>query len=261
MANRLRGSFLRRIRVPSAAIAIVIVGLFTTRAARARETEDYTGWRRSERPFESPQRFALELRFGPYRPRIDEQWPAERPYYNAFGDDDRLFIGLEFDWQLFRIPKVGTIGPGLGWQYTHMSARAKLPSGEDSAEDTNLSIMPMYAVGVLRVDVLARETAIPLVGYGKAGLGYGLWWTSNDIATQGKGHTWGTHFALGGMLLLDAFDQHAAVQLDNEWGINNTYFYFEWMFANLDGFGRTSDASVLAIGTSTWVIGLALELR
>jgi hypothetical protein len=253
MAYRLR-SFL----LPP--VAIAIVALFATREVRARDTEDYGAWRRAERPFESPQRFALEFRLGPYRPKIDEQWPATRPYATAFGDDNRLFIGLEFDWQILRIPKVGTIGPGLGWQYTHMSARAKLESGEDSAEDTNLAIMPMYAVGVLRVDVLARETAIPLVGYGKAGLGYGLWWTSNDIQTQSKGHTWGTHFALGGMLLLDAFDQHAAVQLDNEWGINNTYFFFEWMFANLDGFGRTSDASVLAIGTSTWVLGLALEM-
>jgi len=260
MANRLGPAFLR---IPSScapAAAIILGGLLTTRVAQARDNEDFEAWRRAERPMESPQRFAFELRFGPYRPRIDEQWPDRKPYETVFGTDDRLFIGLEFDWQLLRIPKIGTIGPGLGWQYTHMSARAKLESGEDSAEDSNLTIMPMYAVGVLRLDVLARETAIPLVAYGKAGLGYGIWWTSNDLGTQTKGHTWGTHFAVGGMLLLDTFDQHAAIQLDNEWGINNTYVFFEWMFANLDGFGRTSDPSVLAVGTSTWVIGLALEL-
>ncbi len=161
-----------------------------------------------------------------------------------------------------RIPKLGTVGAGLGWGYTRSSANARFRAAPNdvSAEDTNLSIMPMYGVGVLRVDYLARETVIPLVVYGKAGLGYGLWWSSNNISTLGKGHTWGTHFALGAMLLLDALDEHAAVELDNEWGINNTYFYVEWMKANLDGFNHTGDHSVLHVGADTWVMGLAIEM-
>jgi hypothetical protein len=114
-------------------------------------------------------------------------------------------------------------------------------------------------VGVFRFDTLARETVIPLVGYAKAGLGYGLWWTGNNVGTQGKGHTWGTQFALGGMFLLDSIDPHSAAEMDNEWGINGTYFFVEWMKANLDGFG-SSDPSVLNIGTSTWVLGLAVEM-
>jgi hypothetical protein len=118
----------------------------------------------------------------------------------------------------------------------------------------------MYGVGVLRIDTLARETAVPLVGYAKLGLGYGLWWAGNDLGTQSKGHTWGTHVALGGMLLLDAFDEHAAIELDNEWGINNTYFYFEWMRASLDGISQSGDHSVMHIGTNTWVLGLAIEM-
>src|SRR5262249_6784856 len=143
----------------------------------------------------------------------------------------------------------GSIGPGLSWGYTHMStnARLALTSGE-SAENTFLSIMPMYGVGVVRVDVLARETVIPLVGYGKAGIGYGLYWMGNDLKTQARGHTWGTQFALGGMLLLDNLDPHAAAQLDEEAGINNTYLFLEWNNANLDGFGKKDDLSVLNIG-------------
>jgi hypothetical protein len=245
-------------------VACSAIGLLTTGVAAAQESDRSGAWRRSERPPESPQRFAFEFRLGPYRPNIDDEFPDTKPYETVFGTDHRVYVGLEFDWQLLRIPKVGTLGPGLGWGYTHMSAKAKIASGPsagmESAEDTNLAIMPMYGVGVLRVDVLARETSIPLVAYGKAGLGYGLFWTSTDVATQAKGHTWGTHFALGGMLLLDAFDEHAAIEIDNEWGINNSYFFFEWMMANLDGFGHTGDHSVLNIGTNTWVLGLAFEM-
>ena len=152
------------------------------------------------------------------------------------------------------------MGPGIGWGYTHFSSLAKLQDGDDSGQDTNLAIMPMYGVAVLRIDTLARETVIPLVAYGKAGIGYGLYWSSDVLGTHLEGHTWGTQFALGGMLLLDEFDEHAAVEMDNEWGINNSYIFGEWMMANLNGFGSSNNGSVMNIGTNTWVIGLGLEM-
>jgi hypothetical protein len=240
--------------------ACFALALAASRRASAQEGD--RNWRRFERPPESPQRFAIELRFGPYRPTVDEEFPDAKPYATAFGADKKPFyFGAEFDWQMLRVPHVGSLGIGAGWGYTSSSGTAtKVSDGSPSPEMTFLRIMPMYGVGVFRLDFLARETAIPLVAYGKAGLGYGLWWSGNDIDTKGKGHTWGTHFALGGMLLLDALDEHAAVELDNEWGINNTYFYFEWMMANLDGFGHTGDHSVMHIGANTWVLGLAIEM-
>ncbi len=243
-----------------AASSILALMPFVSREAHAQEDDRGGTWRRQERPPESPQRFAFELRVGPYTPHIDDDFPQTKPYQSTFGTDQRWFIGLEFDWQLLRIPKLGTLGPGIGWGYTHMSSLAKLSNGDISAEDTNLAIMPMYGVAVLRVDTLARETVIPLVAYGKVGIGYGLYWSGDVLGTQMKGHTWGTQFALGAMLLLDAFDEHAAVEIDNEWGINNSYFFTEWMMANLNGFGDSSNHSVLNIGTNTWVIGLGLEM-
>jgi hypothetical protein len=234
-------------------------GVLATGKASAQDLE--SSWRHGERPPPSPQHIAFELRFGPYRPAIDDDFATRPgPYETVFGNDQRFFFGLELDWQAFRIPKVGTVGAGFGWSYTHMSAAAKVHSSTAiSAEDTNFSIMPMYGVGVLRVDVLARETPIPLVGYAKAGLGYGIYWTGNDLGTQARGHTWGTHFALGGMLLLDRLDEHASIEIDNEWGINHTYAFFEYMLSDLNGLG-TSDHSVMRIGTHTWVVGLAFEM-
>ena len=68
-----------------------------------------------EHPSRSPQNFAFELRFSPYRPQIDEEESlnGKTPFADAFGDKPRLYIGAEFDWQIFRIPYVGTIGPGV----------------------------------------------------------------------------------------------------------------------------------------------------
>jgi hypothetical protein len=237
---------------------MAIIALWPRGAAAEREMGPQS-WR-EPRVLESAQQFAFELRFGPYRPAIDSPFPAQKPYESVFGSDGRLAFGLEFDWQLFRIPYVGTLGPGAGWGYTHMSAQARFNTGELSAEDTDMAIMPMYGVAVLRIDELARRTTIPLVGYAKAGLGYGIYWTGNDVETQRRGHTWGTHFALGGMFLLDVIDHRSAVEIDNEWGINNTYIFFEWMVSNLDDFKGSRDPSAMHIGTNTWMLGLAFEM-
>src|SRR5204862_3822892 len=88
--------------------------------------------------------------------------------------------GAELDWQALRIPKLLSFGPGLGFAYTHSSAKARLASGTGlSAEDTTLNIFPLFLVGVLRLDVIADRTVIPIAPYAKLGAGYALWWSSD----------------------------------------------------------------------------------
>ena len=84
-----------------------------------------------------------------------------------------------------------------------MSRTVKTTSGRDSSDETSLSIYPFYAVAVLRADAFWRDLGIPLVPYGKAGVGMALWRASNTGGTasegnvSGKGHSFGTNFALG----------------------------------------------------------------
>ncbi len=214
--------------------------------------------------FESPQSAAFELRFGPYRPEVDSEFGGARPFDDTFGGDNRYLIGLEVDWQVLRVPHFGSFGPGFGWGYTKFSADALLAdgSGDRSAQSTTLNIMPMYVVGVLRVDVLARETFVPLVPYAKAGFGYALWWSSDgdgtahgEDGTIGRGASYGVQWALGGMLLLDIIDQTSAVEMDATTGVNNSYFFLEWYRSQL---GTSGDQ--MNVGTSTWMLGLALEI-
>jgi hypothetical protein len=236
-------------------------------AANAQGTDEFGAYGGAEERYHgSPQNAAFELRFGPYRPGVDDELSGAAPFEQTFGDDTRFLIGLEVDWQALRIPYFGTFGPGFGWGYTKFTADALLAdgSGNRSAQTTSLEIMPMYLVGVLRVDVLARETAIPFVPYAKLGVGYALWWSSDgdgashaDDGTVGRDASYGYQYALGGMLLLDFMDPGAAVQMDNASGVNNSYFFIEWYVSQLDGFGSGDQ---MQVGTNTWMLGLAFEI-
>lgn len=215
--------------------------------------------------YESPQNFALEARFGRYLPQIDEEFGGQAaPFGDVFGNSNRYLVGLEFDWQAVRIPYLGTLGPGIGWGYTKASANARVTStGEESDQETSISIMPMYLAAVLRADVFAREWGIPLVPYGKLGLSYALWWTqSGDDASRdddgaiGRDTSNGWQFALGGMFLLDVLDKRSAIEMDETSGVNNSYLFVEWYVSHLNGLG----SKTMDVGTNTWMLGLAFEI-
>ena len=212
---------------------------------------------------ESPQNGAFEVRFGRYVPAVDSSVPGT-PFKDTFGDSSRYMFGLEGDWQLIRFPHLGTLGPGVGWGYTRASGRARLTSDltKLSGEQTALSVMPFYVVGVFRADVFARELSIPLVPYAKLGIGCALWWASDGGTTSrvngvlGRGVSYGPQYALGGMFLLDELDPQTARDADNSLGINNSYIFGEWYGSELSGFGSKNRMNV---GANTWVLGLAIE--
>lgn len=212
--------------------------------------------------FESPQHFAVELRMGLYYPKVDNEFGGSaKPFEDAFGDNSRFFIGGEFDWQAYRIPYVGTIGPGVGIHYLKFGRPALLLNGSPSEEETSLQIYPMHLMAVLRVDILMRETGIPIVPYLKGGFGMALWRMSNGTGTSevngvpGKGISYGPQFALGGALLLDWFDEYAARQADQAVGINNTYLYAEYVSSHLDNINGTA----LQVGANHLSFGLTFE--
>lgn len=217
----------------------------------------------SEHPYRSKQNFALELRFSPYTPQVDDEpGLTGKPFDQAFGTKPRLYFGLELDWQTLRIPHVGTVGPGLGVGITTMSRHVQTVTGRASGDETSLTIYPFTAVGVLRGDVLWRDLGVPIIPYAKVGLGLGLWRASNTGGTseangvKGKGASWGTDIAIGASLVLDALDRGASINMDNATGINTTSLFFEYYWLSLDGLGQSH---ALYVGTASWAAGLAFE--
>jgi hypothetical protein len=261
-------------------VASALVGIAALLAAEGAEAQTRgirdSNWRQRDRGGAhqqgSPQRFAFELRFGLYYPAVDDEFGGTGPYSQFFGDAGRFYIGGEFDWQALRIPWVGSLGPGIGIGYTSASgkafregtygAAAGTIGEEQRVGETSLTILPTH---VSAFDELFRRTGIPIIPYGKIGLGVGLWWVdvgdqtaqagTGDDAVQGHGLSYGVHWALGGMLALDWLGRRSMAALDQESGINHVHLFGEWYNQNL-GLGGNQ----MMVGTSTWSAGLTIEM-
>jgi hypothetical protein len=275
-----------RLAVPLAAAArwltqVALVTLATLAVTeRTSLADDETGVLQARhKTYESPQNFAFELRVGPYHPRVDTapELGATGPYQAEFGDGMRWEIAAEFDWQAYRIPHVGTIGPGVSIGYTSSSAVAPLVTPVDgsrlSGETTSLLIIPTYLVAVLRIDVLSRDLHVPLVPYLKGGLGLAFWEASNSAGPScyaptnaagkatgpcvlGEGHTVGTQLAAGIALDLNFLDRRTSQGFDNATGVNHTFIFGELQDYNLTGILQTH---ALYVGNHNWTVGLGFE--
>src|SRR5690348_15224613 len=89
---------------------------------------------------------ALELRIAPYFPAVDREFSSATPYRDAFGKGPSWTFGLEGDWQIFHIPHLGSIGPGLGWHFGWKNGTAPFTDPAtpgESAHPQRMWIMPM----------------------------------------------------------------------------------------------------------------------
>lgn len=214
----------------------------------------------TDHPQRSPQNAALEFRFGPYKPNIDEasELSTRRPYNQSFGDGPRVYAGIELDWELYRIPWLGTIGPGFQIGRAAMTRKSKAVKGTYS-----LTIYPLCVDAVLRVDELWRHFGIPFMPYAKAGVGVGFWEASAVFrtvlanGTDSSGKTFGEMAALGAAVPFDFFDRDSTRTADSAMGINTSSLYLEYSLLELTTAGT---AHPLRVGDRTWTAGIMFEL-
>ncbi|MES1158175.1 MAG: MXAN_2562 family outer membrane beta-barrel protein [Haliangium ochraceum] len=247
-----------------AALAAGLCGAFLLTSLTAPTAVHAQVIRAEDDRYVTPQRFAVELRFGPYTPDIDGEFKGSRaPYQEFFGAKDRLMSQIEFDYQFLR--HYGSAGVGLGVGYFTAEGKNRLAStGALSADTSSLKLIPFSLSAVYRFDWPLERYKIPLVPYGKLGLDYVIWSVSNGNGNvpedpaggTGRGGTWGWHAAVGVSLLLDIFDPGSARKFDMESGINHTHLFFELGHWDVSGLGA---ANKLHVGDNTWMAGLLFE--
>lgn len=249
-----------------AALAAGLLMLLASAGARAQSFADEaeliegTGQR-----YRSPQRFAFELRFGPYRPDVDSEFDGKRtPYQDFFGSGSQLLSQIEFDYEFFH--RFGSLAAGAGIGYFSVTGTSPVAdgTGQPSGDQSTLKVVPVSLSAVYRFDYFLEARQFPLVPFGKLGLDWAYWQITDgngDIATdatgaRGRGGTFGWHSAAGVALVLDWFDPEAAHDFDADLGVNHTSLVFQYTYADISGLGQ---GGRLHVGDTAWSLGLMLE--
>jgi opacity protein-like surface antigen len=205
---------------------------------------------------------AFELKFGPYTPNVDDEpGLTGTPYADALNNDTMFLTLIEVDWAFFVMRGIN-LALGFQWGFMQAYAPSLTESGSQSADYTVLNVMPFAVLGVIRIDVLPEFTRVPLVPYFKGGLNWYLWWVLGSGESVEEAGTMGWQINPGMAILLDWLDETSARTIDNEAGINNSYIFFEVLYAQVEGYGRDGfmylSPTDLAENT-TFLIGLCLE--
>ena len=253
-------------------VSLGLAALVCAAPARARAQEDIleaAPETRDPTSYRSPQNFAFELKFGPYRPDVDSEFNQDgkqlrTPYQDYFHGGSHLLTQIEFDWQILR--RLGSLGVGVGIGYFQVTGQAPVGTGTGqlSGDTSTLKVVPISFSAVYRFDYLFAERNIPLVPYGKLGLDWAYWQDTDgndEIATDGRGGTGrgatlGWHATAGLALVIDFFDPEAARDFDADLGVNHTALTFEFSHADISGLGQPDR---LHLGDTTWALGLLLE--
>jgi hypothetical protein len=217
------------------------------------------------RRFKTPQRFAFELRFGPYLPEIDSEFDGARhPYRDFYGGGARLITQTEFDYELTH--RIGTVAVGAGIGYFSASATSPVGNGTGlpSIDQSTLKIIPISVSAIYRFDYFLETRRFPLVPYGKLGLDWAYWQITDgndEIATDGmggtgRGGTLGWHAAVGVSFALDFIDPDAARDFDADLGVNHTSLIFQLTHADISGLGLSDR---LRVGDTNWSLGLMFQ--
>ena len=248
LARRRRGR-----RALLALLALSTAGLAVAPDAAAQELQ-------------SPISGEFELKLGDYEPQIDDEFSGAGPWETVFGVGGALYLEGEYSHYLWR--EYGAVGITFALGYLSESGNGINDDGSESVDETTFQMVPVRLGVVYRFDMPTREWSVPLVPYVKAGLDAYIWWirsaagisTYRDPATgeldEGRGVTFGWHVAAGVQFLLDVLAPSMSRTFDANAGVNNTYLFAEFLYADVDDFG--SDTS-MRLGDATFLFGLAFE--
>ena len=198
------------------------------------------------RQFESSEQFGIEFRIGPYNPEMDDN----DAFDTFFGDDAGPLLALELDLIAYRIPDILYLagGGGIGWM--NFDGNTRDDTGDSTSEETSLEVIPLNLLGVVRVDALPRKLSVPVIFTGKIGYQWARLSTESGGADEEDGWSVGLLWAVQLGLDLDTFEPSAARNMDEEWGINHSFLFFEL-------FGFMPNDESLEIGDDvSWTAGL-----
>ena len=178
----------------------------------------------------SPLHFAIDIHFSPTNLK-KYQW-MEVNQFDKRGD----MVQASFEW--IPVKKIGKIGIGIGGGYYWMSH-----TNDVEGFDATLWAIPAEAFLDYRLDYYKGQPLVPFVKVG-GGVIFVKQEITTTVVTTGPTNTYyGFNYSAGAALLLNWFEPSTARNLDNHYGINNSYLVFEYFKSSQLGEKKFPDLS------------------
>jgi hypothetical protein len=214
----------------------------------------------------SDQSWALELKFSPYLPALDNDPTlpdGERPFFDIFGDQKRIMLRAELEYQALRLGPVASLGAGFGVGFYQAKGFGLEADGDPSTDENKFRVVPFALDAVLRVDYLVNN-GIPLAPFVKGGLDAFYWGNKKSgeftkFAQSGndvRGVTFGFHGTAGLALDMGFLDPNGAINMDHNFGVNHSYLFAAVEASQVNDFnsGKSFDFSATLFN-----VGIAAE--
>ncbi len=242
-----------RLTVQGALTALLLAAALPVSAQYSDETPQ---------PYQSGEAFSLELGIGTYSPDpgplVDTGSGPESLFDAAYPGDNGPMLDLEFTGLIYRIPYVGLIGAAVrtGWAKYSGRACAETSPGSGvfdctSDDKSKFTLWPVSLYALLRIDVLVRRFDVPLIFIPKLGVDFLIYNAKSAGASTGSGASIGFRWGMEVALQLDFINPRRGNALDEDWGINHTYLFFEI-------YGSQAGGSVPLGAPWAWRTGLGI---
>lgn len=217
-------------------MTVVAFALFTPIVHAASQMDSIQTLGTVEEPEKSVWSTFTDVRYGPIT--------MQSEVLNAvFSDSNHQVLYAETGGALYNILGV-SVGAGLIRENGFLLGA----DGTVSTQEDRLSVLPLQASGVLRLDFFDEQLLVP---FATGGVDYWIWqekWTNGSVEEEVSGGKLGYHYSFGGQVLLDRFDEASASLLEVNRGVTDTYLSVEYRVQEFEGEGLSFNSDSLTFG-------------
>jgi len=185
--------------------------------------------------------WSAEFKLGQFHPDLDG--------WDTYYEDNMMQYSVAFAYKVLRQLEIG-----LEASYMSEDGRGLLPLNNQVGGEVDYTLAPVSAYITLRGVFSDNQFIVPYVSGGITRMSYKQNVTGG---AQTKGNADGILYKAGVQLLLDRFDLGAAHALQHDFGIDNTYLFFE--FAKTTAKIDDTGGNEVDLGGNSYFLGLLLE--
>lgn len=183
---------------------------------------------------------SVGLSYGQLEPASDE--------WKEIYDDDRIStyrvsLGYRFH---------PTVSVEIGGGYLTKDGKGKTVTGKETGVKTTFYEAPVDITLLYRMNYFDDQIIVPYIG---GGVSYNYYWEKVKDGKELKGGMRGHHATGGLQLLLDNIDRRSAFDLEEDYGIENTYLTIGATHSVIDDFGKED----VDLGGWNYNVGLLFE--